>query len=168
KDFEKGTHALCELNLWFVEQLITRQNNTMLTWQQIKRICGSEQKEKYLYGVFAQQEEINVSQIKPKKRKISLKRSKKEWVIGQRKNNTESFLDKVEKKSPNKKRNRRHEFMDKKEKLRKIVTAIGLKHLKNMIAPEKKIRGKKKSKVEHVTLAESWDIYLIQNLVENR
>ncbi|CAG8495953.1 11998_t:CDS:2 [Gigaspora rosea] len=67
KDFEKGTKALCKLNLWYVEQIITRQDNTMLTWQQIKRI-----KE-----VYTQLEEINESQIKPKK----------EWVIGQRKNN---------------------------------------------------------------------------------
>ncbi|CAG8823331.1 13662_t:CDS:1, partial [Gigaspora rosea] len=37
------------------------------------------------------------------------------------------------------------------------ATAIGLKHLKNMIAPEKKTREKKESEVEHVTLAESWD-----------
>ncbi|CAG8445500.1 19655_t:CDS:2 [Gigaspora rosea] len=48
------------------------------------------------------------------------------------------------------------------------VTAIGLKYLKNIIAPEKKTRGKKESEVEHVTLAESWDVYLIQNLVKNR
>ncbi|CAG8785884.1 4490_t:CDS:1, partial [Gigaspora rosea] len=34
------------------------------------------------------------------------------------------------------------------------VIAIGLKHLKNMIAPEKKTRGIKDSEVEHVTLAE--------------
>ncbi|CAG8765923.1 23047_t:CDS:1, partial [Gigaspora rosea] len=46
KDFEKGTHALCELNLWFAEQLITRQDNTMLTWQQIKRIHELEMKGK--------------------------------------------------------------------------------------------------------------------------
>ncbi|CAG8812937.1 9025_t:CDS:1, partial [Gigaspora rosea] len=48
------------------------------------------------------------------------------------------------------------------------ITAIGLKHLKNMIAPEKKTREKKESVLEHVTLAGSWDVYLIQNLVENR
>ncbi|CAG8724379.1 24246_t:CDS:1, partial [Gigaspora rosea] len=83
KDFEKGTHALCELNLWFVEQLITKQNNTMLTWQQIKRIRGLETKEKTPIwfkkleetiledqnipknqGVYAQQENPKLSQKK--------------------------------------------------------------------------------------------------------
>ncbi|CAG8799760.1 13512_t:CDS:1, partial [Gigaspora rosea] len=34
--------------------------------------------------------------------------------------------------------------------------------------PKKETRGKKESEIEHVTLAESWDIYLIQNLVKNR
>ncbi|CAG8816765.1 2319_t:CDS:2, partial [Gigaspora rosea] len=93
KDFEKGTHTLCELNLWFIEQLITRQDNTMLTCQQIKRIRGLETKGKTPI-CYAQQEEINESQVKPKMRKMSHKRSKREWVIEQRKNNMRSFLGK--------------------------------------------------------------------------
>ncbi|CAG8806255.1 24869_t:CDS:1, partial [Gigaspora rosea] len=94
----------------------------MLTWQQIKRIRELKTKGKTpiwyrkleetiledqisrrIKKSYAQQEEINESQIKPKKRKMSYKRSKREWVIGQRKNNMGSFLGKMEKKSSNKK-----------------------------------------------------------------
>ncbi|CAG8818746.1 10285_t:CDS:2, partial [Gigaspora rosea] len=139
-------------------------------------------------GSYTQQEEINESQIKPKKRKMSHKRSKKEWVIGQSKDNMGSFLGKEENKenlvldnlssssitSTNKiLKMRENEVEDispwvKRKNEGGWITAIGLKHFKNMIAPEKKTRGKKESVVEHVTLAGSWDVYLIQDLVENR
>ncbi|CAG8500374.1 13579_t:CDS:2 [Gigaspora rosea] len=110
---------------------------------------------------------------------MSHKRSKKEWVIGQRKDNMRSFLRKDNLSSssitPTNKilKMRENEIKDvspwiKKKNEGGWVTAISLKHLKNMIAPEKKTRGKKESEVEHVTLAESWDVYLIQNLVKNR
>ncbi|CAG8820371.1 41193_t:CDS:1, partial [Gigaspora margarita] len=46
KDLEKGTQALHKLNLWYFEQIITRQDNIMLTWQQIKRVRGIEMKGK--------------------------------------------------------------------------------------------------------------------------
>ncbi|CAG8640383.1 21142_t:CDS:2, partial [Gigaspora rosea] len=150
KDFEKGTHALCELNLWFVEQLITRQDNTMLTWQQIKRIRS-----------YAQQEEINESQIKSKKRKMSHKRSKKEWENKENLVHDNSLSSSITSTSKILKM-RENEVEDvnpwiKRKNEGEWVTAIGLKHLKNMIAPEKKTKEKKESEVEHVTLAESWD-----------
>ncbi|CAG8750929.1 1125_t:CDS:2, partial [Gigaspora rosea] len=107
--------------------------------------------------------EINESQIKPKKRKMSYKRSKKEWVIGQRKNkweeNKENLVhDNTSSSSitPMSKilKMRENEVEDvspwiKRKNKGGWITAIGLKHLKNMIAPEKKTRGKKESEVEH-------------------
>ncbi|CAG8836717.1 42163_t:CDS:2, partial [Gigaspora margarita] len=53
--------------------------------------------------VFKQVDKINETQIKPEKRKLSHKRSKKEWVIGKKENSTGPFLGKVEKKFLNKK-----------------------------------------------------------------
>ncbi|CAG8503974.1 15607_t:CDS:2 [Gigaspora rosea] len=48
KDLEKGIQALRKLNLWYLEQIVTRQSNIMLTYQQIKRVHGIEMKEKCL------------------------------------------------------------------------------------------------------------------------
>ena len=94
---EKGTQALRKLNLWYLEQIITRQDNIMLSWQQIKRVRGIETKGKTpqwfqkleqtvlenkitrsIKEVFKQVDKINETQIKSKKRKLSHKRSKKE------------------------------------------------------------------------------------------
>ncbi|CAG8731458.1 23693_t:CDS:2, partial [Gigaspora rosea] len=180
KDFEKGTHTLCELNLWFVEQLITRQDNTMLTWQQIKRIRGLEIKGKTPIW-YRKLEETILEDEYPEESK------KREWVIGQRKNNMGSFLGKENKENlvldnpssssitPTNKilKMRENEVEDvspwvKRKNEGGWIMAIGFKHLKNMIAPEKKTKGKKESVVEHVTFAGSWDVYLIQDLVENR
>ncbi|CAG8629453.1 22821_t:CDS:2 [Gigaspora margarita] len=52
---------------------------------------------------FIQVDKINETQIKPGKRKLLHKRSKKEWVIGKKKNSIRPFLGKVEKKPSNKK-----------------------------------------------------------------
>ncbi|CAG8653968.1 2520_t:CDS:2 [Gigaspora rosea] len=110
KDFEKGTHALCELNLWFVEQLIMRQDNTMLTWQQIKRICGLETKGKTpiwfkklektiledqisrrIKGSYAQQEEIMNPKSSQKKEKCGKKSSNKKVHILEWEENKENL-----------------------------------------------------------------------------
>ncbi|CAG8533433.1 16230_t:CDS:2, partial [Gigaspora rosea] len=154
-------------------QLITRQDNTMLTWQQIKRIRRLEIKGKTpiwfkkleetiledqisrrIKGNYAQQKEVNESQIKPKKRKMSHKRSKKEWVY---------ILEWEE--------NKENLVHDNSSSSSITPTNKILKMRENEVedvTPDKKTRGKKESEVEHVTLAESWDVYLIQNLVENR
>ncbi|CAG8736280.1 17565_t:CDS:2 [Gigaspora rosea] len=85
------------------------------------------------------------------------------------KNNMGLFLDKVEKNLQiERKQSRRCEFVDKEEKRKRLDHRNSLKHLKNMIAPEKKISKKKELEIEHVTLTEIWDVYLIQNLAENR
>ncbi|CAG8573665.1 10184_t:CDS:2, partial [Gigaspora rosea] len=111
-------------------------------------------------------EEKNKSQIMPKKRKMSHKRSKKEWVIGQMKNNMGSFLEWEENKENLVYDNLSSSSITLTSKILKMrenevedvspwikrkneggwVTAIGFKHLKNMIVPEKKTRGKKELK----------------------
>ncbi|CAG8731009.1 19373_t:CDS:2, partial [Gigaspora rosea] len=173
--FEKGNHTLCELNLWFIEQLITRQDNTMLTWQQIKRIHGLETKGKTpiwfkkleetiledqifrrIKGSYAQQEEINESQIKPKKRKMWKKSPNKKVHILEWEENKENLVQDNPSSSsitPTNKilKMKENEVEDvslwiKRKNEGGWVTAIGLKHLKNIIAPEKKTRGKRNLK----------------------
>ncbi|CAG8727013.1 22878_t:CDS:2, partial [Gigaspora rosea] len=136
-----------------------RQDNTMLIWQQIKRIRGLKRKKKHPYRSYAQQEEINESQIKPKKRKISHKRSKKEWEENKENLVHDNLLSLSITPTSKILKIRENEVEDvslwiKRKNEEGWVIAIGLKYLKNMIAPEKKTRGKKESEVEHVTLAE--------------
>ncbi|CAG8809639.1 40290_t:CDS:2, partial [Gigaspora margarita] len=195
KDLEKGTQALRKLNLWYLEQIITRQDNIMLTWQQIKRVHGIEMKGKMpqcIKEVFIQVDKINETQIKPGKRKLLHKRSKKEWVIGKKENSIRPFLGKMEKILDKKMHILEWEETDKENlshnsplrssivptsKILKVkknevedvsswikqknegawAMTISLKHLKNLIAPEKNPFERKESKIEHVVLMENWD-----------
>ncbi|CAG8765921.1 23046_t:CDS:2 [Gigaspora rosea] len=94
---------------------------------------------------------------------MTYKRSKKKWVIGQKRNNMGSFFGKEENKENLVYDNLLSSSITPTSKILKIrenevenvspwikrkneggwVTTIGLKHLKNMIAPEKKTREKK-------------------------
>ena len=40
EELKRGAQHLRNLNLWCLEQITTRQDNTMFTWQQIKLIRG--------------------------------------------------------------------------------------------------------------------------------
>ncbi|CAG8818194.1 1364_t:CDS:2, partial [Gigaspora rosea] len=149
-----------------IRELETK-GKTPIWFKKLEKTILEDQISRRIKGSYTQQEEINESQIKPKKRKMSYKRSKKKWNLVHDNSSSSSI-------TPTNKilKMRENEVEDvspwiKRKNEEGWVTLIGLKLLKNMIAPGKKTIGKKESEVEHVALAESWDVYLIQNLIEN-
>ncbi|CAG8697156.1 17435_t:CDS:2, partial [Gigaspora rosea] len=141
KDLEKGTYAPCELNLWFIEQLITRQDNTMLTWQQIKRIRGLETKGKTPIWFKKLEETILEDQTS---KEIIPRQSGKTFL-----NKKVHILECEE--------NKENLVHDNLSSLSITPTSKILKMRKNEVedvTSEKKTRGKKEFEVEHVTLEE--------------
>ncbi|CAG8528210.1 19593_t:CDS:2, partial [Gigaspora rosea] len=155
KDFKKGTHALCELNLWICG--LETKGKTPIWFKKLKETISEDLISRRIKGVYAQQVEINESQIKPKKENVAqkIKERMENLVYDNSSSSSITPTSKILKMRENEVKN--VSLWIKRKNKGGWVTAISFKHLKNMIAPEKKTRGKQESEVKHVTLAESWD-----------
>jgi len=92
--------SLKKLRLWYIEQLVDPEGNSLLTWQQIKKLRKESTKGRkaswfaeiekimienntrtLLEPIIDSEQEFNQFLLEPEIKKVSRKRSRKEWVL---------------------------------------------------------------------------------------
>lgn len=118
KTINKITQTLKKMDIWFVEQLIGKKGSDLLTWQQLKKICGQSARGKKAKWFRTIEEEVLVHNTQrrvkqeyrcegqnnqwalvPESRMISKKKNKKEWVLLSRSSKGEARVGRVISKS---------------------------------------------------------------------
>ncbi|CAG8769649.1 1850_t:CDS:2, partial [Gigaspora margarita] len=149
------------LKIWKKQQIkrvrgIEIKGKTPQWFQKLEQTVLENKITRSIKEVFIQVNKINEAQLKPEKRKLSHKRSKKEWEETNKENlshNSPLISSIVPTNKILKVKENEVEDVSSWIKCKNKggwATKISLKHLKNLIAPGKSPFERKESKIEHV------------------